>query len=304
MLTLSRITSFNCSVQVWNFPILSNSVNVLNINTLTYNIYQKIKLVSFTFIIFILSSIANQVFSQDTIYNYRYTYYCTDRTPKEALSAATKEALVSCLQSKTGIAIQSVTLMSVYESNSQVKDAYFNQLLESTSGMINSYNITDTIQELIEGGVLKTIITLDVTISRREISNPNGLTAHLDKMEYKNNDKASLTITVTKPSYVYIFDVGGDDAYVLIYSPTKQQSASETLKFPDDRFDLVMEKESSQPIEFGSLIVIASPVPVPFAEISKPLYMQPVTITSAKYRKRLADLSNDFSVVYIQYAIE
>ncbi len=290
---------------------LENKIQNISLLTIEYHFEQaliffkspKIPL-AFIFAMLLLLNTYTSVYSQDTIHNFSYTYFCTDKTPREAIKAATKEALVNCLQTKTQTQIQSVTLMSVYESNNQIKDSYYNQLLESTSGMINSYIITDTVVELSRDGVLKTRLTMDVVISNREKTNPNGLTANLDKMEYKHNDKSSLTVTVSKPSYVYIFDVGGDDAYDLIYSPTKQQSAGETLKFPDDRFDLVMEKESSQPIEFGSLIVIASPNPVAFAEISKPLYMQPVTITSAKYRKRLADLSSDFSVVYIQYAIE
>jgi hypothetical protein len=293
--------------QYSNQQIPSLAKKFLNI-TLQINKYRSVLALK-SLSVFILAMVlkvnmCTSVYSQDTIHNFSYTYFCTDKTAREALKAATKEALVNCLQTKTQTQIQSVTLMSVYESNNLIKDSYYNQLLESTSGMINSYVITDTVVELNRDGVLKTRLTMDVVISNREKTNPNGLTANLDKMEYKHNDKASLTVNVSKPSYVYIFDVSGDDAYDLIYSPTKQQSAGEILKFPDDRFDLVMEKESSQPIEFGSLILIASPDPVAFAEISKPLYMQPVTITSAKYRKLLADLSSDFSVVYIQYAIE
>jgi hypothetical protein len=152
--------------------------------------------------VYLLLNTYTSAYSQNTIRSFNYTYFCTDKTPREALKVATKEALVSCLQTKTKTQIQSVTLMSVYESNNQMKDSYYIQLLESTSCMINSYKITDTVVGLSRDGVLKTRLMMDVVISNSEKSNPKGLTANLDKMEFKHNDKASLSVTVSKPSYV------------------------------------------------------------------------------------------------------
>ena len=156
----------------------------------------------FIFTVYLLLNTYTSAYSQNTIRSFNYTYFCTDKTPREALKVATKEALVSCLQTKTKTQIQSVTLMSVYESNNQMKDSYYIQLLESTSCMINSYKITDTVVGLSRDGVLKTRLMMDVVISNSEKSNPKGLTANLDKMEFKHNDKASLSVTVSKPSYV------------------------------------------------------------------------------------------------------
>lgn len=244
-------------------------------------------------------------YAQDTtINNYPYTYLSVDKSPKEALRAATKEALVMCLQENTQTLIQSVTLMRRFESDQVAKEAYFNQLLESTLGIIKSYSITDTSQTLDRDGVLKTQLRMNVSIMKKGNDNPMGLAASLDRTEYGNGETGKITAQSMSAAWLYIFDVVSSGGYNLIYSPTGIQPAGKQLVFPDERFDLVMEKSVQQPVEFGSLLVIASPEPIDFAEITKPLYMEPVTITLERFQRRLASVSKPYSMAYLPYAIE
>lgn len=246
-----------------------------------------------------------QSHAQDTtINNYPYTYLSIDKSPKEALRAATKEALVMCLQENTQTLIQSVTLMRRFESDRIAKEAYFNQLLESTLGIIKSYSITDTSQTLDRDGVLRTKLRMNVSIMKKGNDNPMGLAATLDRSEYGNGETGKITAQTMSAAWLYIFDVVSSGGYNLIYAPNDIQPAGKQLIFPDERFDLVMEKSVQQPVEFGSLLVIASPEPIDFAENTKPLYMEPVTITLERFQRRLASLSKPYSMAYLPYAIE
>jgi hypothetical protein len=243
------------------------------------------------------------VFAQEiTVNDYHYTYFSTDKSPKEAIRSAISEALVNCLKEKTQVQIQSVSMLNTVEENRQVKDAYYNQLLESTAGIIQQYKLTDTIQELNRDGVLKTQLTMNVVILKQDEENLEGLSASLDKQEYNHGEKAILSASVMVPSYLYIFDVSAD-MYNLIYAAVDQQPANKPLVFPNDRFEMVMEKSNNQPIEFGSLFIIASPKPIAFTGSPKALYMDPVSFSTDDFRKKIRLHGSKYSMVYLQYAI-
>lgn len=254
----------------------------------------------FFLVLFMSTSIASA--QEINVKDYQYTYFSTDKSPKEAIRSAISEALVNCLKEKSQVQIQSVSMLNTVEENRQVKDAYYNQLLESTAGIIQQYTLTDTIQELNRDGILKTQLTMNVVILKQDDENLEGLTASLDKQEYRHGEKAVLSASVMVPSYLYIFDVSAD-TYNLIYAAVEQQPANKPLVFPNDRFEMVMEKSSSQAIEFGSLFIIASPKPIAFTGSPKPLYMEPVTFSTDDFRKKIRLHGSKYSMVYLQYAI-
>ncbi|MFZ4463209.1 MAG: hypothetical protein ACOYN5_05145, partial [Bacteroidales bacterium] len=238
----------------------------------------------FLLVLIICTRIAS---AQEIIVNdYQYTYFSTDKSPKEAIRSAISEALVNCLKEKTQVQIQSVSMLNTVEENRQVKDAYYNQLLESTAGIIQQYTLTDTIQELNRDGVLKTQLIMNVVILKQDEENLEGLTASLDKQEYNHGEKAILSASVMVPSYLYIFDVSGD-TYNLIYAAIEQQPANKPLVFPNDRFEMVMEKSNNQPVEFGSLFIMASQKPIAFTSKPKSLYMDAVSFSTDEFRKKI-----------------
>lgn len=258
------------------------------------------------FIVLIFPSFT--LFSQITeVKNYSIHVMTTDISPKEALRKAVNEALSSCIQQKLGVSVIDLTNFQKTESNNTYKENFNDFMMQFSLGYVAGYEITDTIQNLKSGGVIETNLLMNIRLRQPQTEDPFGLYASANNSFFKNQDELTLSYSVKKTSYLYVFDMTWQDEVLLLMDSQEKLLANKNYIYPAEisAQKLVMEKEAKNEYEFGCMIVIATKNPVNFGisvlgsgdDSHNVLKVQ-------RFFEQLNAIHGDYSIKYVPYCIE
>jgi len=248
-------------------------------------------------------------FAQEVVVkNYHYRLVTTELSPKQAIRQALKEALAACVQENLGTQVMNLTRLEKQENDSKYMEKFndFTQLI--SNGYVRRFVVKDTVSGYDQKTLsLETRITLDITLYKPESDNPVGLYVSTDKTTYKNENKARVTYSVKKPSYVYLFDLNFRNEFCLLYETTGTMPANKTMMFPENEnaFSLAMTREDKSDFEFGSFVVLATGKPVNFGVPSVVENNWNCTyLDFARFFSILSGIKSDYSIMYLPYCIE
>jgi hypothetical protein len=273
---------------------------------MSFGIISKILFAIFGFLLTINCLISQTI----TIEKYDYTLSTTGKSREEALKKATSEALSNCLQENIGIDVFGITQSMQYMDNEKFRERFSDFTLLISKGYIKRYEILDTMQSCQKFPVLETRIALNVTLAIPDMDNSLDIYADVNKTVFKANEKAEITYSVEKSSFVYFFALTSTDSILVLYEPEEKTQARGVLKFPDPAtpYSLVMSKEIEDDFEFGCFIVLATKKKLNFPEIKMhntgERFEKLKVYSIEQFHQLISSLDGENSIKYLPYSIE